>query len=521
MNPALVIGCCAAASQTPVGQTLIGYARSIGATLIGEPLDRVTSLIGSADVIIADEAPRCNSIGCVVGAEELAQNASVWVKARFYQEGPFLCATVYSVAAGEPEVFTMKVDVRPIARAIMRQHTAMHAQETAESQVRGGVTVGFSLGKIWRGAKKAASSVAKGKLVKGVVAVTKTIAKGAKTVVQSKALGVVAAGLAAFPLTAPLGVPTLAAYAAANATLTAVDAGRKTVQTAKAAGTILSQGVSAATRLAAASKTTAATVKAAGASMSKAQTNAITARVKAAGSLHLNAKGKVAVATALAKAAPANKSAVAKMMANKLKGVALLKSRVALATSLPPKAKAAVLATTKFQVAAGPAIAKAKAVQAKLAQPAVKAKLLALRANGVQKETELKRLAVQAQTGAGGLDAQKSAAVINLVARNRDRIQAMSQSNAGGLPGILITSSGQVRRGKWKISPLGKGATTEGMLYTGPGKLERGAFAAVSGLPPSDGTRLMGPGANVYGIGPYGGAVGCEDDELCERCATS
>lgn len=529
MNPALVIGCCAAASQTPVGQDIIGCIRGaarIGADLIGEPLDRVTAVIGSAapDILIADEAPRCNTVGCIVGAEALAETSGVWLKTRFHRDGHFMCATVYSVSAGEPEVFQLKIDMRPIARELMRLHTAMHAQDAAQATVRGEMHVGFSLGSVWKSAKKAASSVAKSKLVKGVVKVTKAVAKGAKAVVKSKAVGVVAAGLAAFPLTAPIGVAALGAYGAANAALTAVEAGRKVVSTAKQATTVVKQGATAAKAVTSAKKTTATAIKTAAASMTPAQKAAAVVKTKAAANIQLNAKGKVAVVTALAKAPAAKKPAVAKAVAAKLKTAAAVKASTALAKALPPKAGKAVVASTKLQVAAAPVIAKAKATAAKLAQPGVKARLTDILTRGVKNEAAIKKVVQGAN--AGSLDAKKSAAVLNLVARNRARIQAMSQANAGGMPGLLITSRGQIRRGKWRVSPIGQGAGDAGaLLYTGPGQLERGAFATVSGLLPSDGVRMMGPGSNVYGIGPYGGSVagliGCEDDELCTDCAAS
>ena len=78
----------------------------------------------------------CGGIGCVVGAEAQVEEASgVWVKTRFYREGNFLCATVYSVASGNPKVVELRVDLRPIARAVMRAHSTFHASDLAKSDV--------------------------------------------------------------------------------------------------------------------------------------------------------------------------------------------------------------------------------------------------------------------------------------------------------------------------------------------------------------------------------------------------
>ena len=439
----------------------------------------------------------CGPVGCVVGAATQAEAAGVWGKTHFYQQGPFLCATVYSVAAGEPKIVELRVDLRPIARALVRAHGTLHAKDLAAAVLRGesGDVVGWSLGGLWKGAKKAAKKIGRNKLVKGVVGVTKTIAKGTKAVVQSKVTGVIAAGLAAFPLTAPIGVPALGAYAAANAALKGVEEGRKVLATAKTASSVIAQGAKAARAVTSTNQRTAAAVQTAGALMTPKQKAAAAATVKLAGKLSLNAKGKAAVASTLARAPAAARAKVATAVASKLKGLAVLKSRAALAKVLPPTARAAVVNATRLQVAASPLIAQAKATQQKLADPKVRARLTAIRARGVKSEAALKSVADAAKSG--NLDAQKSAAIINLVARNRARIQGMSQTNAGGLPGVLITKDGKLRRGRWRVQAV---AQQGGTLYTGPRKpTERGTFQTVSGEP----TLLIG--AEPVRLGRFAG----------------
>lgn len=483
------------------------------------------SVSGSPDII--------GCVGCVVGAEKLGEASGVWVKTRFYRDGHFLCATVYSVAAGEPKVVELRVDLRPIARAVMRAHSAMHASELAKASLRGsvsGTTVGWGLGSLWKKAKKAAKAIGRNKLVRGVVKVTKAVAKTAKTVIKSKVTGLIAAGLAAFPLTAPLGVAALGAYAAANAAVAGAEAGSKVLKTAQRAASTISKGVKLARNVAGSAKQASAAVKTASSMMSPAQRAAAAQRASNAARVALNAKGKAVVKQALARAPAARKPFVATSIMGKLKQVAQLRRNVALAKSLPRQAGAAVLASTKLQLQAAPALARAAATAKAIQKPAVRQKLVAIRARGQKAEALLSNIAQRAQTGS--LDAQKSAAIVNLVARNRARIQAMSQANAGGLPGVLITQDGRLERGRFRVQAV---AAKGGLLYQGQNQpKERGSFQSVSGVTlesiavagdlPLDGTRLTSRGASSYDLGPYEvGAyelIGCGDTP-CAPCAAN
>lgn len=478
------------------------------------------------------------AVGCVVGAEQLSETAGVWVKTRFYRQGHFLCATVYSVAAGEPKVVELRVDLRPIARAVMRAHASVHARDMARVSLTrdpSGTTVGWGLGNLWKGAKKAARKIGRNKLVKGVVGVTRQLAKTAKTVIKSKITGIIATGLAAFPLTAPLGVAALGAYAAANAALAGAEAGSKVIKTAQSAASTISQGVRLAQRVSGQTKQAAAAVKTASSMMSPAQRSAVAKRTAAAGNITLNAKGKAVVKKALAQApSAAAKGSMAKKMMAKLATVSALQKRVALAKSLPGAAGQAVLQTTALQVKAAPALARAAATARTLQNPAVRAKLVALRTQGDKSVALLRNVANQAQ--AGSLDAQKSATIVNLVARNRARIQAMSQANAGGLPGVLITQDGKLRRGRFRIQAV---AAQGGLLYQGQGQpKERGTFQSVSGVElesiavmgydvagdlPLDGVRMTTRPASMNDIGPYEvgrfqALIGCGDSP-CAPCS--
>jgi hypothetical protein len=449
-------------------------------------------------------------VGCVVGAEALAEQPGIWVKTHFYRDGNFLCATVYSVAAGEPKVVELRVDLRPIARAVLRAHSALHAREATHAAVRGQPLVGWSLKKMWKGVKKVAQKVGRLKLVKGVVGVTKAIGHGVKVVAKSKVFGAVLAVASVFPLTAPFAAPALGAYVAANAAVKGVELGSKVVKVAASAASTISRAAHLTKSVKAATSATSSLVKNAGATMAPALRASLASRASAAGKLTLNTQGKATVAAALARApAGAARAKVASQLASRLKTLATVRSRTVLAKNLPAKASAALVATTKLQLGAAPIIAKAAATQKQLQDPKVQAKLVALRNQGTKSAAAL--ASVKAAAATGDLDAQKSAAIIDLVARNRARIQAMSQANAGGLPGILISPQGKLVRGRFRVQAK---AGTTGLLYTGPGKpSDHGSYTTVSGIDgrcfavngdlPLDGVRFSGAGANAHEIGPY------------------
>lgn len=480
-------------------------------------------------------------VGCVVGAEALSETAGVWVKTRFYRDGNFLCATVYSVAAGEPKIVELRVDVRPIARAVMRAHLELHQKSADKASLRGKPLVGWSLGKMWKGVKKTAKAIGRTKLVKGVVAVTKTVAKAAKTVAKSKAFGAVLGVAAVFPLTAPFAAPALGAYAAANAAVKGVEVGAKVLETAKSVASTIRTGKRLASSVKSAKAKTSAAIRTASASMTSAQRRSLAARAQAAGKLTLNAKGKSTVAASLAKApAGAARQQVARTLATRLKSLAEVRKRTVLAKNLPAAASSAVVAATRLEMNAAPVIAKAAAAAKKIADPTVQAKLVAMTKQGAKAKAVLE--GVQKAAASGNLDAQKNAAIINLVARNRARIQGASQANAGGLPGVLITRDGRLVKGRFRVQA---NAAANGVLYRGPGKRDTGSFATVSGVQgcyaingstvesanerrpaingdlPLDGVRLAGRGANSYDIGPYeveGSLIGCGDTP-CAPCA--
>jgi hypothetical protein len=422
-----------------------------------------------------------DKVGCVVGAEQLATSAGVWVKVRFYKQGPYLCATVYSVAQGEPRIFEMKVDLRPIQRAVMRAHSALHGKDIAQAAIRAKVSgdhlIGWSLGKMWKGVKETAKKIGRNKLVKGIASVTKAVGKTAVKVAKSKAFGAVLVAASVFPLTAPFAAPALAAYAAANTAIAGVEQGKKLVQTAQRAGTIIKQGANAVASAVKSTKAAGAAVKAASARMSPAERSRAALTAKAAGKVQLSAKGKVAVARAITAMPQAAKAAAANKVKQKLAQASKVKTQLALAKRLPPGASAKVVSATRAQVKAKPLADLAARTAAKFRDPNVQKQLLAIKQKAEKSKAALEGVQQRAKTG--DLDAQKSAAIVNLVARNRARIQAMTQTAAAGLPGLLITPRGKIVRGRFRVEA--KASASAGLLYQGPGKNARGSYATVSG----------------------------------------
>lgn len=441
-------------------------------------------------------------VGCVVGAEALTESAGVWVKTRLYRKGPYLCATVYSVAAGEPKVFELKVDLRPIEQAVRRAHEQLHGKTPVPT---GPGTVGWGLGSMWKGVKKAAQKIGRNKLIRGVVKVTKAVASVAKKVVKSKAFGAVLAVASVFPLTAPFAAPVLGAYAASNAAISSVEVGAKVVQTAKSAISLISHGKKAAQAVKSTTATAQTAVAKATSALSPKAKATLSARASAAGKLQLTAKGKVGVKTAIARApAGAARAKVAAKVSAGLKQVSLTRSRAVVARALPSAAPAVARATV-VQAQTAPLIARAARVQKALSNPATQKQLTDLRARGEKSAVLLQGIAKEAATGS--LDGAKSAAIVNLVARNRARIQAMSQANAGGMPGLLITPQGKIVKGRFRVQAQAGG---KGLLYLGTGTpTQQGSFATVAGDIIDRAFEVVGGAFDIVGSSIIGTCAGC------------
>ncbi|MFZ5895550.1 MAG: hypothetical protein ACOY0T_31120 [Myxococcota bacterium] len=164
--------------------------------------------------VMAAEAPAIGCLGLfgheIVGAnpepndfELRVAPSDVSVRGRYWREGRYLKATVHIQAAGAaPQTVTVQVDLRRIGQALKRWHKRLHGSSTPR--------VGGWPGSFLKSVKK----IGKSELLSKVANAVKTVAKSKLT---GAALGATAV---IFP---PVGVPAAAAYATANAAISAIE----------------------------------------------------------------------------------------------------------------------------------------------------------------------------------------------------------------------------------------------------------------------------------------------------------
>lgn len=404
-------------------------------------------------------------IGCdipvvVSGTEPLATKTGVWTKTHFRQEGTYLVATTYLVAAGDPVVFELRVDLRPLEQIAEKVHAALHAKMAASP-----AAVGFSFSGAWNSIKKTAKKIGKTKLVRAVGSAVSAVTKN--KLVQ--ALNPMAA----------IATHTLSKASGGKGTIPGT-LGRLVTAGAGAAMAVVPGGAAAA----AARPQTLAAFGAA-----KAAINAIRTGSQLA-STALTAQKAIAAGNQAT-------GALIQKVASRLPAGAAKSAAAArlLATAQAKKALAATSAATKAKIVASvPAIKKAAEIKARLAQPAVKAQLAKIKAQADSAKRAVQQVAYDAKysSGAQKVDAQKSAAIINLVAANDAKIAAVAQKNAGGLPGILIDKNGRISRGRFAIRSVG--ARTAPMLYTAPGKVLHGNFTQIGQGPSRIANDIIGQG---------------------------
>lgn len=149
----------------------------------------------------------------------------IWLKAHIVQKGHLLQATVGTVDGMNARLIDVTVDLRPIAAAVVAYHKKLHAETGRVGSCIGCDKVGFL------GLSKVVKKVGRNKLVRKIGKITRparrVLKKGgniATSVIKSKELGIGLGALAiAFP---PVGAPSLAAYASANATLAVAAKGK-------------------------------------------------------------------------------------------------------------------------------------------------------------------------------------------------------------------------------------------------------------------------------------------------------
>lgn len=163
-----------------------------------------------------------------INAVDDGMASGYWVKTRFYQEGPILKSVTYCVTCGNAEIFRFEVDLRPIAAKVATYHKNLHRKTQAgRPGALKTTSVGFDFpgslnpSHLVKQAMGTAKKIGRIKLVKQITDNVKKVADVGKAVLRSKITGGVLTGLAvAFPA---VGAPALAAYAAGNAALAALD----------------------------------------------------------------------------------------------------------------------------------------------------------------------------------------------------------------------------------------------------------------------------------------------------------
>lgn len=163
---------------------------------------------------------------------QLLSARDVWLKTHITQEGDTLTAKTFMVAAGNPHVFTVSINLAKVEAYLASYHKRLEDELHAagEDCVGCGPALRISgLGSLSKLAKK----VGRSKLLKSVN-------KTAKKAVRSKAVGAtLTVSAAVYP---PVGAPALGAYVAANQALDAIERANAVKGHAKAAVKTLKGG---------------------------------------------------------------------------------------------------------------------------------------------------------------------------------------------------------------------------------------------------------------------------------------
>ena len=187
--------------------------------------------LGPSDLMdpIFGRSHRRRAVGCGVGcsigeASKLATNQGLWLKTRIHRDGHYLKATTYMVAAGEPKVFCVKVDLRPLYKAAVALHKRLMGPPPAWA-VAGDTLIGKSWWKRFsRKVKKTVKKAAKNTVVKAVRKVHRSAVRFGKALARSPIVPALGAVLSVFPPTAAVGVGVTAAWTVANRVVKAADA---------------------------------------------------------------------------------------------------------------------------------------------------------------------------------------------------------------------------------------------------------------------------------------------------------
>lgn len=141
--------------------------------------------------------------------------ASIWLKTHIEQKGPFIIATTGMVGGATPEMFVVKVDIRPFLKKILQYHKMLH-QESIDGCV--GCDDEDLIGLSWSSLNpvSAAKKLAKSKAVRTTVSIaTKANPITLQASLAKKALGATGLGKSKTAKMMLLATNPLAAQAAA------------------------------------------------------------------------------------------------------------------------------------------------------------------------------------------------------------------------------------------------------------------------------------------------------------------
>lgn len=353
----------------------------------------------------------------VIGAESRtitpASPHAVWLKTIFEFRGNKLYAHGFLSTHGNSEVFTVQVDLLPLAAFVARYHNRLHGKvsgcigcthEEVVSGCIGCAEVGAGKKKLKLG--KALKSIAKAKAIKA-------IAKAGKAIIKSKVTGaLVAVAATVYP---PVGAPALAAYTAANVAINAVEKAQDIKRRALKVPAIK---------------------KLDGYAKKVARSTAAKLLVKAKHKGLIEKHGKAKVLGAIA--------SLSKKIAGRKVGKVLAKA---------PAIKRGIV----------------KAVQLKkaLRNPKTAAALTRLKAKGNVTTNRVRAIVDRAK--AGDVKAKKAASILSTVAEHRARMEKRAPGvSLEGVTGLMVDCQGHLTHGRFRRLSTG---TTMSTLVTPQGSV--------------------------------------------------
>jgi peptidoglycan hydrolase-like protein with peptidoglycan-binding domain len=206
-----------AGDRLRVPDSWVGIIQSRGITVSGDCIGGNCGCVGADCGCVGIE---CGCVGCgpVISGDGFD------VRTHFEVRGHVLYAHGYLSGEGGPKFVSVKVDLRPIAKALMALHLKLHGGSISGVEVGRRKKFGRKLA---RGVKRLGKAKALRALAKGAKKVTRAVSKAGK-VIKSKAARTFTRTLAV--IMPPVGVPVLAAHAAARKLVKKVETGNKVVK---------------------------------------------------------------------------------------------------------------------------------------------------------------------------------------------------------------------------------------------------------------------------------------------------